>query len=842
MHFIPSLLVWSCVAVLAAAETFTPPETWDGSKPGATDGNPALVAGKPAWRLDQILPADPENADNYKTLRWDQGLHQWFNEPGSQGGQPSVKAENGGIMFSVRARGGGNVDYVKGAALVFIVPADGRYEVSSDVDVWRWEGGTTTQLKVIRRFKKGAAWSALPLGGMELKPEAGNKFLKKDLALRAGDELAVIPWHDGYWSGANVTFKGFTITQTATGAAALKSTIPGYVTLPAPTGDTGGRWLPALSGVVNVKTAYGAKGDGVTDDTAALQKAITENRNHGGKVIYLPAGTYLVSDALTYGDNLEQAKFTTVQGQGRDKTVIKLKDALPEYGAGKRKAVLSLFDGNTTGMAFNNCVYDLTIDIGKGNPGAVALMWMNNNCGSCERVTLRSSDPQMVGDTGFDLSRHEPGPGMVRDLVVEGFDFGVKSVQTCFSMTFENITLRKQRVAGFSNNTQTVFIRKLNSDNKVPAIVFADQTEYGAVVLTDSILTGSGPLAIDARRPQIFLRNVKSVGYAKLIDGFDGLEIKGDWAPKFGTLSAFDGAKPQGLNLPIEETPDVAWPAPNQWAVANPERLAADYDDAPAIQETIDWAAKNGKTAVLIPGSVRFGSTITVPASIRRITGLDALSQITPDLAKSSDAVWKIVDGSEPLLIERFFVHDFGNQHAVKNCYWVSHGSKRPLIIARGGWPARPYLGLVGSKGAKLWVDDTCMANWVFTGQQVWMRQYNPESDSVMTTNDGGNLWVFGTKTECATGTWFLTKGKGKTEIIGGYTYPSWRHENTPAAPPLFIVEEGSSFSATYREQSFQGYQEYPIQMRQTKGGVTKDLKRDAFAVERFAPLVVATP
>ena len=176
MHFIPSLLVWSCVAVLAAAETFTPPETWDGSKPGATDGNPALVAGKPAWRLDQILPADPENADNYKTLRWDQGLHQWFNEPGSQGGQPSVKAENGGIMFSVRARGGGNVDYVKGAALVFIVPADGRYEVSSDVDVWRWEGGTTTQLKVIRRFKKGAAWSALPLGGMELKPEAGNKF------------------------------------------------------------------------------------------------------------------------------------------------------------------------------------------------------------------------------------------------------------------------------------------------------------------------------------------------------------------------------------------------------------------------------------------------------------------------------------------------------------------------------------------------------------------------------------------------------------------------------------------------------------------------------------------
>lgn len=39
---------------------------------------------------------------------------------------------------------------------------------------------------------------------------------------------------------------------------------------------------------------YGAKGDGTTDDTVAIQAAI----NNPGKVVYFPAGTYVISDTL----------------------------------------------------------------------------------------------------------------------------------------------------------------------------------------------------------------------------------------------------------------------------------------------------------------------------------------------------------------------------------------------------------------------------------------------------------------------------------------------------------------------------------------------------------------
>jgi hypothetical protein len=67
--------------------------------------------------------------------------------------------------------------------------------------------------------------------------------------------------------------------------------------------------------------AYGAKGDGVADDTTAIQNALSAVLSTGG-VVFLPAGTYLISNTLTMP--LNKAKLL---GAGTGVTTIKVKNS-----------------------------------------------------------------------------------------------------------------------------------------------------------------------------------------------------------------------------------------------------------------------------------------------------------------------------------------------------------------------------------------------------------------------------------------------------------------------------------------------------------------------------------
>lgn len=65
--------------------------------------------------------------------------------------------------------------------------------------------------------------------------------------------------------------------------------------------DTGEEFAGPFPSWKNVRTDYGAKGDGVTDDTAAIQAAIDDLRNVSGNAwstLYFPAGTYRITKTL----------------------------------------------------------------------------------------------------------------------------------------------------------------------------------------------------------------------------------------------------------------------------------------------------------------------------------------------------------------------------------------------------------------------------------------------------------------------------------------------------------------------------------------------------------------
>ncbi len=96
---------------------------------------------------------------------------------------------------------------------------------------------------------------------------------------------------------------------------------------------SGGASLTAEGGVYDV-TAYGAKGDGRSDDRAALQAAIEAAENAGGGTIYFPPGTYLcsyVADHDTgglgigvrpYSVILRNAGRLTFRGAGRGLSIL----------------------------------------------------------------------------------------------------------------------------------------------------------------------------------------------------------------------------------------------------------------------------------------------------------------------------------------------------------------------------------------------------------------------------------------------------------------------------------------------------------------------------------------
>lgn len=101
--------------------------------------------------------------------------------------------------------------------------------------------------------------------------------------------------------------------------------IPAIVTDPA-IGDSfvydGTRWVNQPADALNIRT-FGAVGDGVTDDTAAIQAAIDAAWNVGGNTVFVPKGTYLVTSQVVLG------KGVRLVGAGTRASIIQAKASFP---------------------------------------------------------------------------------------------------------------------------------------------------------------------------------------------------------------------------------------------------------------------------------------------------------------------------------------------------------------------------------------------------------------------------------------------------------------------------------------------------------------------------------
>jgi Pectate lyase superfamily protein len=583
--------------------------------------------------------------------------------------------------------------------------------------------------------------------------------------------------------------------------AAVPDTVLLTQTLQFPTG-----FMPSIKD-------YGAVGDGVTDDTAAIKRALADGRldasgnplhppaefNGRSKALYFPPGTYLVSDTLKW-----VGCCVTLQGSGPTATTIRLKPNTPAFGnATSPKPVIQTENGNES---FRQNIWDIAVVVGSGNPGAIGIDHITNNVGAMKNVLIKSEDGQ--GVAGLDMTRNWPGPNLYKRVQIEGFDVGIRVNYIEYSQTYEYILLKNQRVAGIHNDGAVMTMRKLYSVNSVPVI---DNDRYGSGLLTivDGEFTGGDPArsAIKTTRRgagETYLRNVRSSGYASLL-AIDGVAqagmSRGEW---------YSGVKDAGLynlfpvandalmfRLPIAETPETHDNDMNNWAMSTCNGYAG-CTTLNGIQTA--FATGKPNIALVFGNKIQFSPiTITVPASVKRIAGFTGA-------INEGGIEWKIADDStEPLVIDGI---SYGTR--------IWHTGKRTVVIKSG------FYGYRSDPGAgDVIVEDVGIEGFTIrSGQRFWAHHINNENHTgTKLTNDGGRVWIFGMKTEDRF-TVIDTKNGGVTEYIGGLTYPA---ANTLPGETIFTVDETSRLAALHSAIVYTT-RFYDNAVTETKGGQTKTL------------------
>jgi sugar lactone lactonase YvrE len=156
--------------------------------------------------------------------------------------------------------------------------------------------------------------------------------------------------------------------------------------------------LPPMSQWVNVQT-LDVKGDGKTDDTAALRAAINTH-----PALFFPSGTYRVTGPLKLKPD------TVMIGLNPGNTSISLANGSPEFrGEGEPLGVLVAPKGG------KNIVCSIGISTGIENPRAAGVIWMAGSGSMLDDVSFPGSGGAKYSNTqGPDLWIRDGGGGLFR--------------------------------------------------------------------------------------------------------------------------------------------------------------------------------------------------------------------------------------------------------------------------------------------------------------------------------------------------------------------------------------------------------------------------------------------
>ncbi|KAK4197536.1 family 55 putative glycoside hydrolase [Triangularia verruculosa] len=340
---------------------------------------------------------------------------------------------------------------------------------------------------------------------------------------------------------------------------------------------------------------YGAKGDGIIDDTAAINAAISAGNRCGGygcvgatispAIVYFPPGTYLITNPIV------GLFYTQIIGDPNDMPVIKgastfpggkaLLDADPYLSNGK----LNYISTNVFFRQVRNIVFDTT-----AIPYEVwAVHWPSAQATVIHNCVFKLSPNFEEGHTGIYME--EGSGGMLTDLVFYGGQYGAQFGSQQY--TVRNLTFSGSQTA-ILQIWNWGFTYKSLSINNCEIGLNMSSPDVGSVTVLDSSFTDVGTAIIVGRYNSsatglgsLLIQNVKYTNVPTVMGNLDGDAILAgnpsgavfEYGYAKGNLYSPEGPSVfQGRDIPFDQPSALKLQDQYQYY----ERSKPQYEDYPA--------------------------------------------------------------------------------------------------------------------------------------------------------------------------------------------------------------------------------------------------------------------
>ncbi|KJA27068.1 glycoside hydrolase family 55 protein [Hypholoma sublateritium FD-334 SS-4] len=214
----------------------------------------------------------------------------------------------------------------------------------------------------------------------------------------AGGTTTIASWGQGH------VFHGTSTTGTFTQGSVVAASKP--ASLLDSSGKIFGRTHPqyaaySTSQFVSVKS-NGAKGDGVTDDTAAITAIF--NKFAGCKIIFFDAGTYIVSSTITIpaGTQMVGEAWSVIAGKGAAFENVNVPTPVVRVGAPGSQGIMEITDivFTTVGPAPGAVVVEWNVQQPSGQTGATGMWDSHIRLGGAAGTNLEPSTCPKGGSGG----------------------------------------------------------------------------------------------------------------------------------------------------------------------------------------------------------------------------------------------------------------------------------------------------------------------------------------------------------------------------------------------------------------------------------------------------------